>query len=212
MIGVSDDYWNIITYMNSSNYLWEWLIASLFWLGVIVVIIGIVFTLAPQWASATGNKLNHWISTKPFFDALDNPRYQERWIYRHHRLSGVIIISAVCYVLFTFVFVTGIESAVVRLVGLAGSDFTRWLYEQLFYIFLGASVLALIFGCIMLIRPSLLKNLEAKSNRWIGTSEKLDILDSRIGTDRFVGNPRLFGLFVILGGLYMMASTGILLL
>ncbi len=186
--------------MNASNYLWEWLIASLFWLGVIVVIIGIVFTIAPQWALTSGNKLNRWISTKSFFDSLDRPRYQERWIYRHHRLFGLIIISAVCYVLFTFVFVIGIESAVARLMGLAGSDFTRWLYEQLFYIFLGASVLALLIGAIMLIRPSLLKNLEAKANRWIGTNEKLDVLDSKFGTDRFVGNPRVFGLFVVLGG------------
>jgi hypothetical protein len=198
--------------MNSSNYLWEWLITSLFWLGVIVVIIGIVFTVAPQWALTTGNKLNRWISTKPFFDALDNPRYQERWIYRHHRLAGVIIISAVCYVLYTFVFVTGIENAVARLVSLAESEFTRWLYEQLAYIFLGASVLALIIGIIMLFRPSLLKNIEAKSNRWIGTNEKLDVLDSKIGTDRYIGNPRVFGLFVILGGLYIVFSTGILLL
>lgn len=198
--------------MNSTIYLWEWLIASLFWLGVLVILIGIVFALAPQRAVTAGNKLNRWISTKAFFDALDSPRYQERWIYRHHRLLGVIIISAVCYVLYTFMIDISIEDTLARLMSLAESEFTRWLYEQLFYIFLGANALALIIGAIIFVRPSLLKNIEEKSNLWIGTNEKLDVLDSKVGTDKFVGNPRLFGLFVILGGLYIVVSTGLLLL
>ena len=95
--------------MNALSPLAQWLITSLFWLGALVLIIGIVFIVAPGWAVNTGNNFNRWISTKEFFDSLDRPRYQERWIYRHHLISGAIIIAVVCYVLYTFLIALGIK-------------------------------------------------------------------------------------------------------
>ena len=198
--------------MNSTGYLWGWLIASLFWLGALVVIIGFTFLCVPGWVLTVGNKLNRWISTQVFFDSLDQPRYQERWIYRHHRLSGVIIIAVVSYVLYTFFVNIGIDESVRRIISLANTEFSRWLYEELFYIFLGASVIALIIGLIIFIRPSLLKAIESRSNHWFSVDKKLDILDKNIPMDALPGNPRLFGLAVILGGIYIMISTGLLLL
>lgn len=198
--------------MNTLTPLMEWFFVSLFWLGVLMLAIGVIFLIAPGWALSIGNKLNRWVSTKFFFDSIDKPRYQERWIYRHYRISGIIIVVVTCYVFYVFLMAIGIDVMVGKLIGFADSGFYKWLYEQLFYIFLGANVIALVLGLIILIRPSLLKAIEEKSNRWIGTNEKLDKLDRSISTDIYLGNPRLFGFAVVVGGIYIIISSALMLL
>jgi len=189
----------------------EWFFTSLFWLGVLMLAIGIIFLITPAWALSTSNKLNRWVSTKTLFDALDKPRYQERWMYRHHFISGIIIVLTACYVFYVFLIAIGMDAMVVKLTAFADSEFNKWLYEQVFYIFLGANLIALVLGFIILIRPSLLKAIEEKSNRWFGTNEKLARLDRSIPTDLYLGNPRLFGLAVVLGGIYIIISSALML-
>ena len=190
----------------------EWFFVSLFWSGVLMLAIGIIFLIAPAWAFSTSNKLNRWVSTKTLFDTLDKPRYQERWIYRHHCIFGIIIVLIACYVFYVFLIAIGMDAMVVKLTAFADSEFNKWLFEQVFYIFLGANMIALIIGLIILIRPSALKGFEERSNRWIETNEELARLDRNITTDLHLGNPRLFGLAVVLGGIYIIISSALMLL
>ena len=61
----------------------------------------------------------------------------------------------------------------------------------------------------MFIRPSVLKTFEKWSNRWIDTDGPLKALDKQkhLPDKILPGNPRLFGLFVILGATYIIWSS-----
>jgi len=79
----------------------------------------------------------------------------------------------------------------------------------LYYLLIGAMVLAFIFGVIMFIRPSALKTFERWSNYWVDTDAKLKVLDERkdLPDSILPGNPRIFGIFVIFGAIYIIWST-----
>ena len=190
----------------------DWIMTSLFWVGVLVFFIGLLFVFSPGWTIRRSNKFNRWINTKGFFDKLDTPRYMERWFYRHHYFTGLVIMIVSAYVLYVFFIGMGIDVAIGKVVAVATSDFGRWIYEKLFYIFLGANFFVFLIGIIVFVRPSLLKMIEDCANRWIGTDDKFEKLDSSIATDEFPHNPRLFGVLVVLGGIYMMYKAGIVLL
>ena len=73
--------------------------------------------------------------------------------------------------------------------------------------------IAFIIGILVFLRPSLLKSVERWSNRWVETEDTLQGLDKvhDIPANILPGKPRLFGLFVLIGALYIIYSTGILL-
>lgn len=192
----------------------KWLVASLFWLSVLISLIGIIFIVKPGVLVQSSRKLNRWISTSGFFDALDRPRQVERIVYRYHRWFGFIILVAAGYCLYIFLMNMDMQRMIRILPVVGNPGFSEWLYEMLYYILISANTLALVAGLIMLIRPSLLKNLEAISNRWIASDKWMKPLDQPHSIPEHIlpGNIRLFGLIVLIGGLYIMFNTGVLLL
>lgn len=186
-----------------------WLQTALFWIGVLLVPLGLALILIPARVLATTSSLNRWISTKPFFDSVNRPHYQERLFYRHHRLFGLIIAAASLICLYMLGLYMEPQELITRLVTLAQSEFGKWLLASVYYLLLVCLFLAFITGMIVLFRPSLLKSLEAWGNRWVDTDRTLEQLDQvrEIPTNILPGRPRWFGLFVLLGAGYMIYRT-----
>lgn len=189
--------------------LYLWLQAALFWIGVLLIPLGLALLIVPARVLAMTGTLNRWITTKPFFDGINRPRYQERVFYRHHRLTGgvIVVISLIClYMLSLYV-----EPAdlVRKLVSLADSEFGRWLMVSLYYLLLVCLALSVVIGIVVFLRPSLLKSVEAWSNRWVDTDRTLEQLDEvhEIPPTILPGRPRWFGLFVLAGAAYMIYRT-----
>jgi hypothetical protein len=88
------------------------------------------------------------------------------------------------------------------------TEASEWLYESLFYILIVANAICIFIGLIMFIRPSTLKTLEKYSNTWVSNEKLVKRLDSRKDIPEHVlpGNMRLFGIAVLLGGLYMVLA------
>jgi hypothetical protein len=65
-----------------------------------------------------------------------------------------------------------------------------------------------LFGLIIVLRPSLLKRLEAVLNRWFVTEESIRKLDLQLPTpDSVFGRrPRMMGIIIVAGSLYILMN------
>jgi hypothetical protein len=198
----------------ANSQLVQWLVASLFWISVPVSLCGFVFLIYPDLLLRHSQKLNRWISTAWFFNALDRPRHIERQVYHYHRIFGLIIVFGAAYSLYVFLFDTDIQRIIRVLPVLGNTGFSEWFYEIIYYLLICANIAALIAGLIIFIRPSLLKKIEVIANRWVADDELTRPLDQTVSIPEHIlpGNIRLFGLIVLIGGLYIMFNTGIMLL
>ena len=192
----------------------EWLISALFALGALIVLLGIAMMLMPGHIVRAGASLNRWISTDRFFHNLDRPRHTERALYRHHRILGACIIAGSLFILYVFLFQLRLQLLIENLPTLGNPAVSDWVYSSAIYLLEAGAVVTLLIGAVVVMRPSLLKKLEEWSNHWVETGTRLRGLDRRhdIPESIFPGNLRLFGLAVLLGGIYIMLSTGAALL
>jgi hypothetical protein len=182
---------------------------SLFILGVLLIPLGLSFLLIPDKTLQLSEKLNRWISTEHIFDAINKPRYQERLVYRHHHIFGILVMGLTALCLYMLLFYTDRTLLLQNLLLLADTAFGQWLLESLFYIFIGTNILAFIIGLIIFIRPSMLKTLEYKTNHWVDADKKLEILDTtrEFPESIILKNPRIFGALVIFGAIWIIINT-----
>jgi uncharacterized protein YjeT (DUF2065 family) len=192
-----------------SNELYTWTLNVLFFIGIVLLPVGAGFIFFPDKIFKLANRLNHWVVTDSFFNKLNQPRYKEYHFYRHHRIFGMIIIIVSIVCLYMLTIYAGVENVKGSLIKLAESEFEKWLFVILYYVLISATMLVIIFGTIMFKRPSVLKTFEGWSNHWVDTDSPLKMLDTRKDLpDRILpGNPRIFGIFVILGAIYIIWST-----
>lgn len=195
--------------MSASNEIYLWLISSLFILGVLLIPLGLCFLLLPKKMEQIGEKLNNWISTEHFFDNINKPIYQERLIYRNHKVFGILIVLITSICIYMMCFYTNISNITNALVLMADTAFGKWLLESLYYILIGANAIALFLGAVIFIRPSVLKTIEEKANRWVETEGKLKVLDQTKELPNTVlpGNPRVFGTLILVGAAYIIINT-----
>ena len=195
--------------MNNTDVLYLWLADFIFIIGVLLLIVGLCFCFIPKSVFKTAKKMNKWVVTESIFDYLNKPRYNEVYFYRHHRVFGLIIVlvSTTCFYFLTFYI--GIENMTNSLVKLAENEFEKWIFVILYYQLISAMILSILIGTIIIIRPSVLKKIESWANKWVDTDGPLSVLDSQKDLpDRVLpGNPRIFGVFVIVGALYMIWNT-----
>jgi hypothetical protein len=189
----------------------SWISASLFWLGVLIVMLGVSMIVIPKKIHSIAEKLNYWVSTENFFSEADKPRFVERYVYRNHLPIGLLIILGAAYCLYVFFIAKDFNELLSSLPIIASNNIlSEWLYQSLFYFIACANVLCLIIGLIIFIRPSLLKRLENYSNHWVNHDNMFKKLDSTRSIPEHVlpGNMRLFGFIVMLGGIYIILTVG----
>ena len=176
-----------------------------FVIGILLFLVGIGFMFIPDKLFKIANKLNYWVSTEGVFHKLNKPIYKERYVYRHHRVFGILIIIASITCLYMLTIHIGIENVTTKLLMLAQSELEKWLFVVLYYILIALIILTFIFGVLMYIRPSSLKSLEALGNHWVDTDGPLKIMDKKKDLpDRILlDNPRIIGFCVIMAAVYI---------
>ena len=195
--------------MNYSSEFYGWINDALFILGLLLLPVGLTFCFKPDKMFTMAKSMNKWVTTDNFFNKVNKPIYQESFFYRHHQLFGITVIVASITSLYMLVFHIGIEPVTGILVRMAESEFEKWLFVILYYILISTTVLVIVFGVIMIARPSTLKVFENWSNRWIDTDTPLKSLDKQNNVpDKILpGNPRIFGIVIILAAIYIIFST-----
>lgn len=189
----------------------NWILLSLFWLGLLVALLGGLMVLTPGMIIRSSNTLNKWISTDAFFNSINRPRRSERIFYRYHLVFGTLILVGAAYCLIVAFIYIDQRSLIDALPVIFNRDVSSWLYTSIYYILLFANIFALVIGCFVLVRPSLIKDFELRVNRWFGNENLLRSLDNShaIPEDRFPGNLRLFGIAVFLGGIFMVLNVAL---
>jgi hypothetical protein len=155
-----------------------------------------------------GKALNRWIPTDALFRRLDSSTLTERAFYRHHRLSGILLVLGAGFVMYQFALGINYSALFGRAMIMDSHAAAAWLAGALGFIAVVFSAVAFCIGVVVFFRPSLLKRLEQRANTWFAADDSLKRLDEQVAApDRlFVRNPRLVGLLVVLGSLYVMFS------
>lgn len=168
----------------------------------------IALLLVPRATLGLSATLNRRFSSRRVLRALEVPRVTEPFFYRHHRMIGGLLLAGV--VAFYLLFALGYprDSVLAAIARETGSAFAGTVTGSVEGFFLSANALIGIFALVMVIRPSLLKPLEAWANRWISMRQALREADrSHEPVDEFFGrHPRVGGLLILAGSGYVAFS------
>jgi hypothetical protein len=174
--------------------------------GIAGFFVGALLLLRPVWLLNIGRKVNRWVVTRHIGLLLDRVVKVDRWFYRHHRASGASLLAGAAFLMYFFVAVLDKPHLLMRLSA-------AWtLSPAIAEILLDATVLAILLGAaftaivslFLLVRPSMLRELEQHSNQWISLRRALKPFEiSRAGVDDYVFlNVQMAGVLLLFCSLY----------
>ena len=175
---------------------------------------GLLLVLRSEAAFRISERVNRWVSTRAAIRPLEEHHSISRPLYRMHRLVGALICAGALYSLIVLGMPAGEAAIAKSLAGIGPPRLSAWLSESLRIILLVGNFGALLFGLVFIVRPSALKSLEAWADRRISARKSTKPLEEiHLSADRFArAHPRLVGVLVILGSLYVIVNLGFALL
>lgn len=177
--------------------------------GLAGLLVGALLIFNPQRIRVTGNLLNRWVSTRHLNQALDRTATFDPWFYHHHRVSAGLILLGSGYILYAFTVGLDRQNAIIefaRRFNLPSSLASSLLDALVLSTLLGA-LLAIFVSLFLLLRPSLLRDFEQASNRWVSLRKALKPMEiRRNGLDEYVfKHARQAGILLMIGSLYLLA-------
>jgi len=113
----------------------------------------------------------------------------ERRVYRRHRIAGSAVIAGGC-AFATFAGYLAMNPRALHLYTIIGKSGLR----AAIVLVVACALLLLIVGLCLVIRPSVLKGIEAAANRWVDTNSGGPTLSSAV-----LHHPRLVGALLLVG-------------
>lgn len=177
------------------------------------VLFGLGLVLRANWCLAANTAMSRWISTRRLLRALEQPRDLQRPLYRLHRVLGLLVVLGAAYTLLVLAGLRDLKP-LARIFGGARHVLVLEVYfEAARWFLVGGNAFALAVGAILVIRPSLLKGVEAWANRHYSMRAFGKFMETMIYTPDTVvaAYPRACGAIIALAGLWVFASlAGIL--
>ena len=160
--------------------------------GVLGIATGAILALTPKRRLEPSGAVGRWLLGTNVGELFDRRYTIERRVYRRHRIVGGVVLAGAAAAL-TLILFLSIDPRSVPIRNALGPFEFRTLVAV-------AATLALIlvaFGLCLLVRPSVLKALEAAANRWIDASARA----KRFEVSQLVLRaPRLVGVLLLVGG------------
>lgn len=176
------------------------------WIGSFAgLLVGAGMLFRPAQVIRINDYISRWVSTERVREVIDRPRWVERYFYRHHRLVGSVVSAGALVVLYTFLF-----SFNQRKISALVPHNLWWLSDAALAAVLVGSLLAAVVGIIVLIRPSVLKEIERGLNHWISTDSLERLLNRRnySAEQPILRHSTLAGTFIVLGSAYVLVALG----
>ncbi len=169
------------------------------------ILLGIGMLLKPERLQHWNQYFSRWVSADKVNEELNRPRWIERYFYRHHRIVGGLLLGASIFVLYTFLFNYNL-----RRISAVMPSGSRGLWDVMVWVLLIGSALSALVGFIVLIRPSLLREVEKSSNRWIATDGMAKMFDHMHHSFdlHLMRHRKKAGVLIICGGLYILIVLG----
>lgn len=142
---------------------------------------------------------------------FDISRNIDRYFYRHHQAIGLLIIAASTFTLYRAMFDI-VPGKVGRLMlNHYPQAVAEWLVASLQYALLLGNLFAIVIGLVIYVRPSALKDFEARANRWFTTRKKTLWLHNKlVPTGEYLRNqPRTLGVMILLLSTYLISIISI---
>lgn len=172
--------------------------------------VGVLLLLDTARVLRWNERLSRWISTREAAQRFDRPRDIKRFVYRAHRVIGVLVVAGSLYCLdvLTFGFAPGALARALR--DLGSVSLLEVTFESTRLFLLVGNVAALAAGIVLCFRPSLLKGIELWADRTYAAREHSAALDQmRFQPDLWVSrHPRLTGGLVLAGSAFILFSLG----
>lgn len=158
---------------------------------------GLWLLLAPVPAQRFAAAADRWVVSEHWFERLNRPIETARWFYRHHRAAGTLIVVAAVFNLLRWATVYNRAAVLSTLDRHWRSSGMDWLIPALESMFVAFNAVFVIFGLVVLFRPSLLKVPERYANRWVEvrTGHTLDLRFDPLAS-AVAQHPRLVGALI----------------
>lgn len=176
------------------------------WIGSIAgILVGAGILFKPQQVTQLNQYFSRWVGSEQFGRLMDQPRWTERFFYRHNRVVGAGVSIGALIVLYTFLFSYNPRTISV----LVPRDYW-WLSDALTGIAVVGGFLSAIVGAIVLARPSLLREIEKSANHWVSTERLVSLFNGMhfSAEQSILRHPRIAGMSILLGSLYIMIVLG----
>ena len=188
------------------------LLLSLMVMGCIAgLFTGVLLVAYPTWLLYASRRANRWIAMRQIDRLLKQAVKLDRWVYRYHRASGVLLLAGAIFIIYFFTFRFD-KSRI--LAGLSRTltippVFTEILLDTAVLSILMGAVLASVISLFLLSSPSVLRSFEQGANQWISLSSAFKPLKiARSGIDEYVfQHVQLAGVLLLLGSLYILAMA-----
>ncbi len=174
---------------------------------------GASLVLRPAWLLYVSKRANRWIATRQISGLLERVIKVDRWFYRHHQASGMLLMTGAAFLLYFYsshVDKPHVITSLSRTYAIPTMLTEVLLDSAVLSILLGAAF-ALIISLFLLIRPSLLRGFEQGANQWISLRQALKPFEiARVGMDEYVfQNVQMAGVLLLFGSLYTLAGLTI---
>lgn len=181
---------------------------GLFYLGILVLVIGVLLALFPRFFIEKSTNYNAWIDTDKYFNFVNQTRSTERKFYKYNKAASAVIFFLSLYTLYVLT-ITVDADAVSRLFSFAflSPALNSWLAQAMLYILVLFNIIAFFLSIVLFIRPSALKGLEELTNTWFSTDSALHAMDEPINIAEgklTAGKLRGLGVFVVIACLYIL--------
>lgn len=177
------------------------------------LLLGIWILIRPDALARLNAATARWFSTRRALKPLMMAHRSEPFVYRHHRIMGVLVTVGAAFTLYAVLYRFN-EPATVAALGPGNRYLLEWAVESVTILLALGAVFAVVIGVYLVIRPSLLKRFEAWSNQRISTRTKLRFLETmHEEPDRLAERyPRVVAALIVIGSLYAIVQLGLLLL
>ncbi len=161
------------------------------------LILGLGLILAPTITLKFNEKINTRISMREKTKAIEKPIRSEPLFYKHSKISGAILVIGSIFVLYTLETFNA-YSLIPHLPKSISAPAWEWIIQSAEIFLFISCVFILVFGLIVFIRPSMIKNFEQVANHWISTRKGFSKMSTDIDiTNKLVNTyPRTFGAFI----------------
>jgi hypothetical protein len=174
------------------------------------LVIGVMLLLDNARVVRWNEAFSRWFSTSDALRPLDEPRDIRRPLYRWHRVLGVVLFAGALYTLDVLIFRYERAGLVAAFRG-AGNPFVLGIvFDTLRIALIAGNVLALAAALIVAFRPSLLKGVEAWTDRYYSGRAVSETLESmHHAPDNYSrARPRIVGLLLAIGSVYVLVALG----
>ncbi len=166
----------------------------------------------PEGVLRLNQYLSRWFGTEKLAAALDAPHSIELVLYRRHRTVGVLVLAGGLYILYVMLFAFSKRAGGDLGYGL-NPQIAAWLLDALGVVLVLSSVLGLVIGFFLVVRPSVFKPIEEWGNKWYATEKSLRVMEAmHLKPDEaMIRNYRIVAALVIAGSLYVLLSFWVVL-